>query len=61
MILDKVMGCVARTAISSVDASMGRTSGRVPSWARRSRDRNSEHLYRRAIEKVRDREKEEEG
>ena len=55
------MGCVARTAISSVDASMGRTSGRVPSWARRSRDRNSEHLYRRAIEKVRDREKEEEG
>ena len=55
------MGCVARTAISSVDASIGRTSGRIPSWARRSRDRNSEHLYRRAIEKVRDREKEEDG
>ena len=41
---------LARTAISSVDASIGRTSGRPPSWARRRRDRNSEHLKEIEIE-----------
>ena len=45
---------LARTAISSVDASIGRTSGRPPSWARRRRDRNSEHLKEIEIERVRE-------
>ena len=48
---------LARTAISSVDASIGRTSGRPPSWARRRRDRNSEHLKERERERERESER----